>query len=44
MEEGMTLFGGPKVKVELRHLFRFKNGLFFVLPIKLMQISMFFAD
>ena len=25
-------------------LFRFKNGVVFVLPIKLMQISMFFAD
>ena len=37
-------FGGPKVKVEFRHLFRFKNGLVIVLPIKLMQISMFFVD
>ena len=43
-EEGRTLFLLPKVKVEFRHLFRFKNGLVFVLPIQLMQISLFFAD
>ena len=34
---------GPKVKVEFRHPFRFENGLIFGLPIKLMQISMFFC-
>ena len=35
---------GSKVKVEFRHLFfRFENGLVFGLPIKLMQISMFFC-
>jgi hypothetical protein len=43
-EEGRTLFLLPKEKIEFRHLFRFKNGLVFVLPIKLMQISLFFAD
>jgi hypothetical protein len=36
---------GSKVKVEFRHLFfHFENGLVFGLPIKLMQISFFFAD
>jgi hypothetical protein len=43
-EEGRALFLLPKVKVEFRTFLRFKNGLVFALPIKLNQISLFFAD
>jgi hypothetical protein len=42
-KEGHFL-GGQKWKKSFGTFFRFKNGLVFVLPIKLMQISMFFAD
>ena len=38
------IFWGAKSESSFCTLFRFKNGLVFVLPIKLMQISMFFAD
>ena len=37
-------FWGAKSESSSCTLFRFKNGLVFVLPIKLMQISMFFVD
>jgi hypothetical protein len=33
-----------QIKVISAPFFRFKNGLVFVLPIKLMKISLFFAD
>jgi hypothetical protein len=43
-EVGRAHFLLPKVKVEFRQLSSFKNGLVFALPIKLNQISLFFAD
>ena len=44
-EEGRTdTFWGAKSESSFGPFFRFKNCLVFVLPIKLMQISMFFAD
>jgi hypothetical protein len=43
-EEGRALFCCPKWKWNFGTFLRFKNGLVFALPIKLNQISLFFAD
>jgi hypothetical protein len=49
IEYDKDTFLEPKVKVEFQHFFsvhpffHFENGLVFGLPIKLMQISMFFC-